>query len=100
MTAVTATDAPLAWDPLDEQYKDDPHTIWKRLRDEAPLYYNEQLDFYALSRFSDVDGAHRDPHTFSSAHGTVLEMMSTGSHPTAPPGLKGLHPTADGCPRR
>ncbi|HEX3793841.1 MAG TPA: cytochrome P450 [Acidimicrobiales bacterium] len=76
MRAVTATDAPLAWDPLDEQYKDDPHTIWKRLRDEAPLYYNEQLDFYALSRFSDVDGAHRDPHTFSSAHGTVLEMMS------------------------
>jgi cytochrome P450 len=73
---VATTDAPLAWDPLDEHYKDDPHPIWKRLRDEAPLYYNEQLDFYALSRFTDVDVAHRDPHTFSSAHGTVLEMMS------------------------
>jgi cytochrome P450 len=54
----------------------DPHPIWRRLRDEAPLYYNERYDFWALSRFADVDAAHRDAQTFSSAHGTVLEMMS------------------------
>jgi cytochrome P450 len=76
MTLTPATEIPLAWDPLDERYKDDAHAIWKRLRDEAPVYYNEQLDFYALSRFADVDAAHRDPKTFSSAHGTVLEMMT------------------------
>ena len=40
MTAVDTE--PLAWDPLNEKYKGDPHAIWKRLRDEQPLYYNEQ----------------------------------------------------------
>jgi cytochrome P450 len=68
--------APLTWDPLDAQYKADPHAVWQRLRDEAPIYYNEAHDFYALSRFADVDAAHRDPQTYSSAHGTVLEIMS------------------------
>lgn len=66
---------PVAWDPLNEKYKTDPHSIWKRLRDEAPLYYNEQLDFYAVSRFADVDAFSRDPKNFCSSHGTVLEML-------------------------
>ena len=74
---MTALDTePLAWDPLDAKYKVDPHPIWKRLRDEAPLYYNEQLDFYAVSRFADVDAFSRDPQTFCSSHGTVLEMIT------------------------
>ena len=76
MTSLPDTGVPLAWDPLSEQYKDDPHPIWKRLRDEAPLYYNEQLDFYAVSRFADVDAFSRDPKTFCSSHGTVLEMIT------------------------
>jgi cytochrome P450 len=76
VTSATPTTAPLAWDPLDARYKADPHSVWKRLRDEAPLYYNDAHDFYALSRFADVDAAHRDPKTFSSAHGTVLELMT------------------------
>ncbi len=76
MTSTETTRPPLSWDPLDARYKDDPHPIWRRLRDEAPVYYNAAHDFYALSRFADVDAAHRDPKTFSSAHGTVLEMMT------------------------
>jgi cytochrome P450 len=72
---MTTTES-LAWDPIDAAYKDDPHPIWRRLRDEAPVYYNASHDFYALSRFADVDGAHRDPGTYSSAHGTVLEVMT------------------------
>jgi cytochrome P450 len=67
---------PVAWDPLDEKYKVDPHPIWKRLRDEAPLYYNEKFDFYAVSRFADVDAFSRDPQTFCSSHGTVMEMIT------------------------
>jgi cytochrome P450 len=67
---------PLAWDPINVKYKADPHPIWKRLRDEAPCYYNPERDFYALSRFADVDAASKDPKTFSSAHGTVLEIMT------------------------
>jgi cytochrome P450 len=65
----------LYWDPMDEALDDDPHPIWRRMRDEAPLYWNEQYGFWALSRFADVEAAHRDPATFSSAKGTVLEMM-------------------------
>ena len=73
---MTGLDAePLAWDPLDQKYKVDPHPIWKRLRDEAPLYYNEQHDFYAVSRFAAVDAFSRDPKTFVSSHGTVMEMI-------------------------
>jgi cytochrome P450 len=64
------------WDPFDVDIDRDPYDIWQQLRDDAPVYRNEQYDFYALSRFDDVEAAHRDPHTFSSAHGTVLEMMA------------------------
>ena len=71
----TVDTPPLAWDPLNEKYKVDPHPIWRRLRDEAPLYYNDELDFYAVSRFADVDAFSRDPKTFCSSHGTVLEML-------------------------
>ncbi len=66
----------LAWDPFDAVLDSDPHPTWKRLRNEAPLYRNEEFDFWALSRFDDVERAHKDPKTFSSAHGTVLEMMT------------------------
>ena len=50
--------------------------VWKRLHDEAPAYYNEEYDFWALSRFEDVERAHRDPQRYSSAHSTVLEAMT------------------------
>ncbi|GIU86917.1 MAG: cytochrome P450 [Acidimicrobiia bacterium] len=65
------------YDPYDPEIDRDPHPVWKRLRDEAPLYHNEQHDFYALSRFADVLAASLDWQTYSSARGTVLEMMDT-----------------------
>ena len=64
------------WDPFDTGIDANPHEIWRRLRDDAPLYRNERYDFYSLSRFADVEAAHRDTVTYSSAHGTVLELMS------------------------
>jgi cytochrome P450 len=48
--------------------------MFKRLRDDAPLYYNEPHDFYALSRFDDVNRALVDHQIFSSAKGVVLEF--------------------------
>jgi cytochrome P450 len=66
----------LRWDPIDESLKADPHAVWRRLRDEAPAYYNDQYDFWALSRFEDVERAHREPKLYSSAHFTVLEQMT------------------------
>jgi cytochrome P450 len=66
----------LYWDPFDTDIDADPHPVWRRMRDDAPLYRNDRYDFWALSRYADVEAAHRDATTFSSAHGTVLEMMS------------------------
>jgi cytochrome P450 len=63
------------WDPFDPKLRDDPYPLWKRLRDEAPLYRNERHDFWVLSRFADVEAAHKDHATFSSAHNTTIEMM-------------------------
>lgn len=72
----TAPDArELYWDPFDEEIDTDPHPTWKRMRDEAPVYRNEKFDFYAFARYHDVEAAHRDTATYSSARGTVLEMM-------------------------
>jgi cytochrome P450 len=70
------------WDPYDTEIDANPYEIWRRLRDEQPVYRNERLDFYALSRYADVEAAHRDPATFSSRHGTVLEMMKEDPLPT------------------
>ncbi|WP_018504864.1 cytochrome P450 [Parafrankia discariae] len=65
----------LYWDPFDKAIDVDPHPLWKRMRDDAPVYRNEKFDFYAFSRFTDVDTAHLDPGTYSSKYGTVLELM-------------------------
>ena len=67
---------PLVYDPYDYAIDANPHPVWARLREESPVYYNERLGFYALSRFDDVLRAHLDPDTFSSAHSTVLELMN------------------------
>ncbi|MEX5710939.1 cytochrome P450 [Parafrankia sp. FMc6] len=66
----------LSWDPFDKVIHLAPYDVWRRMRDEAPVYRNDRLDFFALSRHADVEAAHRDPATYSSAHGTVLEIMS------------------------
>ncbi len=67
----------IVYDPYDYAIDADPHPIWKRLRDEAPVYYNPQYDFYALSRFDDVLAASLDHETFVSNRGTVIEMMDS-----------------------
>ena len=65
----------LNWDPYDVVLDDDPYAVWALLRDDAPVYRNDRYDFWALSRFEDVEAAHKDPLTYSSARGTVLENM-------------------------
>jgi cytochrome P450 len=67
--------ASVYYDPYDFEIDSDPYPVWKRLRDEQPLYYNERYDFYALSRFDDVERASVDWKTYSSAKGTLLELI-------------------------
>jgi cytochrome P450 len=63
------------FDPYDAELNADPYPMFARLREEAPLYYNEQHDFHALSRFDDVSRALVDHETFSSARGAILELI-------------------------
>ncbi len=63
------------YDPYDFTIDDDPYPIWRRLRDERPLYRNERFDFYAVSRFTDVEACARDWQTFISSKGTLLELI-------------------------
>jgi cytochrome P450 len=76
MSAGGAGTASVYWDPFDTEIDSAPHGVWRRLRDETPVYRNDRYDFWALSRYDDVEAAHRQPRLFSSAHGTVLEIMS------------------------
>ena len=81
---MTATEPDVYYDPFDFEIDADPYPIWKRLRDEQPLYYNERYDFYAISRFDDVERALVDWRTYSSAKGSVLELIKSGME--IPPG--------------
>ncbi len=73
------------YDPYDFEIDEDPYPVWKRLRDEAPLYYNEKYDFYALSRFDDVEAGLKDFGRFQSGRGTLLELIKSGA--TMPKGM-------------
>lgn len=64
---------PLVYNPYAFTVHDDPYETYRRLRDEAPAYWNPDLSFWALSRFDDVLAAFRDYGTYSSAGGVALE---------------------------
>ena len=66
------------FDPYDVAINADPYPTFRRLREEAPLYYNETHDFFAVSRFADVNKTLVDHETFSSARGAVLEIIQSG----------------------
>jgi cytochrome P450 len=63
------------YDPFDWETAHNPYPVYRWLRDEAPVYYNERLGFWALSRYDDVVAAHLNTDDFSSAHGVTIEGM-------------------------
>ena len=73
------------WDPYRPDIAANPYPVYRRLRDEAPLYYNKEHDFYAVTRFADVDRCLVDTKTFSSARGDVLEFIKANME--IPPGM-------------
>lgn len=79
------TEGQLSYDPYDVVIDADPYPTYRRLRDEQPLYYNEKFDFWALSRFGDVDEALRDVDNLSSAKGDILEVVK--AEPVMPLGV-------------
>jgi cytochrome P450 len=72
------------YDPYDIEINANPYPAFRRLREEAPLYYNERHDFYALSRYRDVERGLGDHETFISGRGGILELIKSGLE--IPPG--------------
>ncbi len=79
-----STEAELYYDPYSVELNMNPYPVFARIREEAPLYYNDQHDFYALSRFDDVQKAVIDHETFISGRGALLEIIKSGME--IPPG--------------
>lgn len=73
------------YDPYDSSLHENPFPTFKRLRDEAPIYYNERFDVWALSRHSDVEKALVNWETFSNARSDILEIIKSGMQ--LPPGV-------------
>jgi len=61
------------YNPFDWETAHNPYPVYRQLRDEAPVYRNEQFGFWALSRYEDVVAAHLNSDDFSSAHGVTIE---------------------------
>jgi cytochrome P450 len=66
----------LEFDPFSDEFFEDPYDLYRRMRDEAPVSFNERYGFWALFRYDDVCQAHKEWQTFSSSHGVDLSMMS------------------------
>lgn len=68
----------LTYNPYSYEIHEDPYPTYARLREEAPLYHNDDLGFWALSRHADVMEGFRDSERFSSAHGVSLDPAASG----------------------
>ncbi|TVS85132.1 cytochrome P450 [Mycobacterium helveticum] len=75
----------LYYDPFDSGIDDDPYPVWQRMRDEAPLYYNERYGFYALSRYEDVARELPNWETYRSGRGTTADILFANIE--VPPGI-------------
>lgn len=80
----TLSSAQVYYDPYHVEIAADPYPVYRRMRDEAPLYYNEQYDFYALSRAADVEAGLAQPDPYISSRGGILELIKANME--FPPG--------------
>jgi cytochrome P450 len=74
----------LYYDPYDADIDADPYPVYRRLRDEAPLYYNDRFDFYAVSRYEDCERGLVDAKRYISGRGGILELIKANVE--MPPG--------------
>src|SRR5438552_13930907 len=88
----------LTYSPYAYEIHEDPYPTYERLREEAPLYRNDELDFWALSRHGDVKTAFSDAR-FSSANGVSLEPSATGPHASRSMSFLAMDPPRHGLIR-
>ncbi|MFN6555353.1 cytochrome P450 [Mycolicibacterium septicum] len=72
------TTSQVVFDPFSADFFNGPYETYRRMREEAPVYYSAEYDFYALTRHADVSLAFKDFETYSSAYGVDLAMVRTG----------------------
>lgn len=77
---MTASAEKVVLDPYDYDFHEDPYPYYRRLRDQAPLYRNDDLGFWALSRHHDVLAGFRNSTTLSNKFGVSLDPASRGPH--------------------
>lgn len=77
MNATTSevSGGPIEFDPFTQDFFDGAYDTYRRLRNEAPVYYNKKWDFWALTRYDDVAPGTKDHETYSSAKGATLDMV-------------------------
>jgi cytochrome P450 len=75
---VTHDDQLVYYDPYDVEINKDPYPTYARLRSEAPLYYNERYDFWAISRHKDVEHAFLRPQIYGSCRSDILDIIQSG----------------------
>jgi hypothetical protein len=85
-------DPALRYDPFSYEIHDEPYPIYRRLRDEAPAYFDETHGFWALSRYADVHRALHDHETYCSGQGFLLEDIDDFTLPM----LLGMDPPDHG----
>ena len=69
------TSSSLYYDPFNAEIDRNVHAVWRLMREEQPVYWNERYGFWALSRFEDVWAGYHDTATFSSTHGVQPEAL-------------------------
>ncbi len=79
VSSPTVSGGPVVFDPFSDDYFQAPFETYRRMRDEAPAYYSEKYDFWALTRYEDVSAAIKDYETFSSAKGVTLEIVKAAA---------------------
>jgi cytochrome P450 len=71
------TTSTVVFDPFSDDFFNQPYETYRRMRNEAPVYYSEKYDFYALTRHADVAAGLKDHETFSSSRGIDLQMVKS-----------------------
>jgi cytochrome P450 len=70
----------MRFDPYSEEFFEHPWDVYRWLRDEAPVYFDEELRFYAVSRYDDCVEVHRDVATYTSTHGVSLDQLRSADY--------------------
>jgi cytochrome P450 len=70
-----------SFDPYSDEFLENPHEVFRGVREQSAVYHNEERDFYALTRYADVAAAYRDHAVFSSAGGIDLAMVQSEQSP-------------------